>query len=257
MVTKRPTGKDLRGYRKRGWWTLTPWLWHSLSPHSVCKKSPSLLAALLPLPDLSLKQCQKWVQPCAGKGRFPGEIRPKKECINSCETCFANTLNLNDKGLSLKWVCFPKSYSPLANWLWLRISPQSSLFVINCLILTAWQWLMSFTCIPVQIEPNKSPMKKRLLALLLWEIGHLSSPSRSCLGRLILIRGGQSTPTPSQIFQNPRPKPVIPTYLKPLHHDPSLIKPVHWKASGYQPTNVISIQTLHFPLSDATKPLPH
>ena len=27
-----------------------------LSPHSVCKKSPNLLTALLPLPDLSLKQ---------------------------------------------------------------------------------------------------------------------------------------------------------------------------------------------------------
>ena len=50
---------------------------------------------------------------------------------------------------------------------------------------------MSFTCIPVQIEPNKSPLRKRLPVLLLWEIGHLSSPSRSCLGRLILIRGGQ------------------------------------------------------------------
>ena len=124
------------------------------------------------------------------KGRFPGEIRPKKECIKPCETCFANTLNLNDKGPRLKWVCFPKSYSPLANWPWLRISPQSSLFVTYCLILTAWQWLMSFTCIPVQIEPKKSPLRKRLLALLLWEISHLSSPSRSCLGRLILIGGG-------------------------------------------------------------------
>ena len=125
------------------------------------------------------------------KGRFPGVVRPKKECIKSCETCFANTLDLNDKGPSLKWVCFPKSYSPLANWPWLRISPQSSLFVIYCLILTAWQWLMSFACIPVQIEPNESPLRKRLLALLLWEIGHLSSPSRSCLGRLILILGSQ------------------------------------------------------------------
>ena len=56
-----------------------------------------------------------------------------------------------------------------------------------CLTLTAWQWLMSFICIPVQDEPNKSPWRKRLLVLLLWEIGHLSSPSRSCLGRLILI----------------------------------------------------------------------
>ena len=55
--------------------------------------------------------------------------------------------------------------------------------------LTAWQWLMSFIWIPGQNEPNKSPWRKRLLALLLWEIGHLSSPSRSCLGRLILICG--------------------------------------------------------------------
>ena len=124
-------------------------------------------------------------------GQIPWGIGPKKECIQSCETCFSNTLNLNDKGPSLKWVCFPKSYSPLANLPWLRISPQSSLYVIYCLILTAWQWLMSFTCIPVQIEPSKSPLRKRLLALLLWEIGHLSSPSRSCLGRLILICGGQ------------------------------------------------------------------
>ena len=90
----------------------------------------------------------------------------------------------------MKWVCFPKFYSPLANWPWLRISPQSSLYVIYCLILIAWQWLMSFTCIPVQNEPNKSPLGKRLLALLLWEIGHLSSPSRSCLGRFIFICGG-------------------------------------------------------------------
>ena len=93
----------------------------------------------------------------------------------------------------MKWVCFSKFYSPLANWPWLRISPQSSLCVIYCLILTAWQWLMSFTCIPVQIEPNKSPLRKRLLVLLLWEIGNLSSTSRSCLGRFIFICGGRGT----------------------------------------------------------------
>ena len=46
-------------------------------------------------------------------------------------------------------------------------------------------------CIPMQIKPNKSPLRKRLLALLLSEICHLSSPSRSCLGRLTLIRGRQ------------------------------------------------------------------
>ena len=125
-----------------------------------------------------------------GGAGSPGAIRPKKECIKSCETCFANTLNLNDKGPSLKWVCFPKSYSTLANWPWLRISPQSSLFVVYCLILTAWQWLMSFTCIAAQTEANKSPLRKRLLAFLLWETRQVSSPSRSCLGKLILIRGG-------------------------------------------------------------------
>ena len=124
-------------------------------------------------------------------GQFPGVMRPKKEYIQSCENCFAkNTLNLNDKGPSMKWVCSPKFYGPSANWPWLRVSPRSSLYVIYCLILTTRQWLMGFTCIPVQIEPNKSPLRNRLLALLLWEIGHLSSPSRSCLGRLILICGG-------------------------------------------------------------------
>ena len=157
MVIQGTSERTWGGYRKRGWWTLAPRLWHSLSPHSVCKKSPHLLTALLPLLDLSLKQCQRWVRPWDGKGRFPGEIRPKKECIKSCETCFANTLNLNDKGPS--WHEFvSKPYSPLANWPWLRISPQSSLNVIYCLIITAWQWLMSFTCtpcIPMQINPIK------------------------------------------------------------------------------------------------------
>ena len=52
----------------------------------------------------------------------------------------------------------PKFYGPLAIWAWLRISPQSSLNVIY-LIITAWQWLMSFPytpCIPMQIKPVKA-----------------------------------------------------------------------------------------------------
>ena len=52
----------------------------------------------------------------------------------------------------------PKFYCPLYIWPWLKISPQSSLNVIYCLILTAWQWLMSFTympCIPMQINSIK------------------------------------------------------------------------------------------------------
>ena len=109
MVTRGPSGKDLGGYgERRGWWTLTPQIWHGLSLHSVYKKSPNLLADLFSRLDINLKQCWRWLWPCAGKGGFPWAIRPKKECIKSCETCFANTLNLNDKGPSMKWVCFPK-----------------------------------------------------------------------------------------------------------------------------------------------------
>ena len=82
-------------------------------------------------------------------------IRPKKECVKSNETYFANTLNLNDKGPSIKWVCSPKFYGPLTIW----PCPQSSLNVIYYLIISAWQWLRSFTytpCIPMQVTPNKS-----------------------------------------------------------------------------------------------------
>ena len=73
------------------------------------------------------------------------------------------------------------------------MGPQSSLNIIYCLIIIAWK-LLSFMytlCIPMQIKPNKSPLRKRLLVFLLWEIGHLSSPSRSCIGRLIFICSGQ------------------------------------------------------------------
>ena len=84
--------------------TLTPQLYHRLSPHSFCKKSPNLLAALLPLLDSGLKQCQRGMQLCVGTGGSQwGAIRPKKECIKSCETCFAkNVLNLKVKGPSTK-----------------------------------------------------------------------------------------------------------------------------------------------------------
>ena len=95
----------------------------------------------------------------------PGATRPKKECIKSCETCFANTLHLNDKGPCMKWVCSPKFYGPLTIWPWLRISPQSSLNVVYYLITSAWQWLMSFTYslyIHRQIKPNKSLSRQRV-----------------------------------------------------------------------------------------------
>ena len=207
---KGPSGKD-SGYRKRRWWTLTSRLWQSLSPHSVCEKSPNLLAALLPPPDLSWNnaggQCSPEQEPVV-----PWGIRPKKECIKSCEICFANTLNLNDKGPCMKWVCSPKFYGPLANWPWLRISPQTSLNVIYCLIITAWQWL-SFMYMPVQIKHNKRPLRNRLLALLLWEIGHLSTPSRACPGRLILIRGGQGGGRVPLREEHPLTKPYVCTCI--------------------------------------------
>ena len=53
---------------------------------------------------------------------------------------------------------------------------------------------MYMPCIPMQIKPNKSSFRNRLKAFLLWEISYLSSPSRSCLGRIILINGGWWSP---------------------------------------------------------------
>ena len=94
--------------------------------------------------EVSMALCWK------GRGGFPRVIRPKKECIKSYETYFTNTLNLN-KGPSMKWVCSPKFYGPLTIWPWLRISPHSSLNVIYCLIISDWQWLMSFMYIYVCI----------------------------------------------------------------------------------------------------------
>ena len=101
-----PQGRPWGGYGEREWWTLTLQLWHSLSPHSVCKKSPNLLAALLPLLDLSLKQCWRWVWPCAGKVPWGDQAWERMHKILWNLLCYA--LNLNDKGPSMKWVCFPK-----------------------------------------------------------------------------------------------------------------------------------------------------
>ena len=67
----------------------------------------------------------------------------------------------------------PKFYGSLAIWPWLKISPQSSLFVIY-LIITAWQWLMSFAytpCIPMQIKPPPKKGLSRVGALSSWESG--------------------------------------------------------------------------------------
>ena len=52
MAMKGPSGTDLGDYRKG---TFTPWLCHSLSPHSICNKSPNILAARISHLILSLK----------------------------------------------------------------------------------------------------------------------------------------------------------------------------------------------------------
>ena len=56
---KGPQGRTWGATEKRGDGSSPLGFDNGLSPHSVCKKSPNLLAALLPLPDLSLKQCLK------------------------------------------------------------------------------------------------------------------------------------------------------------------------------------------------------
>ena len=134
-------------------------------------------------------------------GWYLGAICPEKECIKSCETCFAkNALKLiytKCLGFKQKMNLFPKVLGPfgitLSSRPWLRISPSSSLNFIYqpylpSLIITAWHWLMNFTCtlcIPMQPEPNKSSRKGVLEALFLWEISQSFLPNRSCLGSLI------------------------------------------------------------------------
>ena len=116
------------------------------------------------MPDLSLKQCQRWVQPCAGKGRFSWTIRPEKECIKSCESCFANTLNLNDKGPSMKWVCFPKVLLPFI-YLTLTQNKPSEFFECYLLFdpycLTMIDELYVYALYSYANKPNKSPLKNR------------------------------------------------------------------------------------------------
>ena len=89
-------------------------------------------------------------------GGFPGVIRPKEECIKSYETYFANTLNLNDKGSSMKWVCCSKFYGLLAIWPWLKRSPQNSLNVIYCVIITAWWALRICPIFICKLNPIKA-----------------------------------------------------------------------------------------------------
>ena len=54
----------------------------------------------------------------------------------------------------------PKFYGPLANWLWVRISPQSSLNVIYCLIITAWQWCMR-TFLDVMLPESNTSLSRQ------------------------------------------------------------------------------------------------
>ena len=87
----------------------------------------------------------------------------------------------------------PKFYGPLAIWPWLRISHQSSSNVIY-LIITAWQWLMSFPYTPyilMQIKPIKAYQGKGWGTLLL----------RECLRHSYVLspwESGRAIPFPPQ-----------------------------------------------------------
>ena len=91
---------------------------------------------------------------------------------------------------------FPKVLWPFS-YLTLTLNKPSEFF--KCYLLFDHYFLIVIElqympCIPMQIKPNKSPLRKRFLTILLLEIGHLFSPCRSCLGRLILICGGWGGP---------------------------------------------------------------
>ena len=79
---------------------------------------------------------------------------------------------------------FPKDLWPFN---YLTLAQNKPLEFFKCYLLFdhfCLTWLMSFVytpCNPMQIKPNKSPLRKRLLALLLWGISHLSSPADNVL----------------------------------------------------------------------------
>ena len=115
------------------------------------------------------------------KGQISRAIRPKKECIKPRETCCANTLNLNDKGPNMKWACFPKVLWSFS-YLTLTQNKPSEFLKVIYLIITAWQWLMSFPytpcIIPMQIKPIKACQGKGWGALPLREWTFHPSSSR-------------------------------------------------------------------------------
>ena len=95
---------------------------------------------------------------------------------------------------------FPKVLWPfgvtLSVWSWLRISPYSSLNVVYSLIGTAWQWLMNFNICPVflcKLNPIKAHWEKGLRPFSYERLVNLSSPSRPCLGSLVLICSSQGS----------------------------------------------------------------
>ena len=98
------------------------------------------------------------------------------------------------KSPSIEWVWFPKVSWPFS-YLTLTQNKPSQFFECYLLFdhycLTMTDELYVYALYSYANKPNKNPLRKKLLALLLWEIGHLYSPSRSCLGRLILSHGSR------------------------------------------------------------------
>ena len=124
------------------------------------------------------------------KGRFPTDMRPKKECIKPCETCFVkNALNFLIRVQA--WNEFV-SQSFMALWL---CDPDSEYALrVLCILSIVWSLLPDndWWALPVslcKLNPIKAHWWTGSRPFSFWEISHLSSPSRSCLGRFILIWG--------------------------------------------------------------------
>ena len=171
--------------------TLNPRLYHSLSPHSICKKSPNLLAALLLLPDPSLEQCRGGCSPVselAVPSRFLRRSGLRKNALNPVKPALAkNVLNLNVRVRARN-----KSVSQgfIANWphhvyqtLTQRTHVIPEMLSVNH---TSFLWYASL----FKLNPIKAHWERGLTPFSSERLVSLSSPSRSCLGRLILIRGG-------------------------------------------------------------------
>ena len=179
--------EGLRGLQRRGR-KLTPRLCHGLSFHSFCKIL--LISWLLCSPCLT---------------------QPENDARGSCGLILEQMAPGGESGQRKNIHCFLWDllcHVDMKQTLELKPTLTRDNPCVSSTIICKWcqffmtvpfgHWLLSFTyilcistlCISAWAELNRDAGQE-MFRTLLWEMGHLSSPSRSCLGRFSLIPNGR------------------------------------------------------------------